>query len=169
MANYTAPAGETEGDFRVPVTEKQDIRKMPFAGFVKCLYRVQKFDSDSERRFAVVLENDREVLKWFKPAKGDFRIHYAGEASYEPDFVLETSTSKFICEPKSAADMQDSEVIAKADAAAEWCKHATEHEQKYSGKPWSYLLIPHDVIADNKTLKGLAATYTWHSSAGRKR
>jgi len=167
--NYSAPAGETERDFRAPVTDKQDIRKMLFAGFGKCLYRVQKFDSDSERRFAVVLENDKEVLKWFKPAKADFRIHYASDASYEPDFVLETSTAKFLCEPKSASEMEDREVLAKAKAAAEWCKHATEHERKHGGKSWTYLLIPHDAIADNKTLKGLAATYTWHDDAGAKR
>jgi type III restriction enzyme len=167
--NYSAPAGEIERDFRAPVTDKQDIRKMLFAGFRKCLYRVQKFDSDSERRFAMVLENDKEVLKWFKPAKGDFRLPYASQASYEPDFVLETSMAKFICEPKSAADMQDSKVIAKANAAAEWCKHATEHERKHGGKSWTYLLIPHDAIADNKTLKGLAATYTWEDGAAPKR
>jgi type III restriction enzyme len=167
--NYSAPAGEIERDFRAPVTDKQDIRKMLFAGFRKCLYRVQKFDSDSERRFAMVLENDKEVLKWFKPAKGDFRLPYASEASYEPDFVLETLMAKFICEPKSAAEMQDSEVLAKANAAAEWCKHATEHERKHGGKSWTYLLIPHDSIADNKTLKGLAATYTWQDGAAPKR
>jgi type III restriction enzyme len=167
--NYSAPAEEAERDFRAPVTEKQDIRKMLFAGFGKCLYRVQKFDSDSERRFAMVLENDKEVLKWFKPAKGDFRIHYASDTSYEPDFVLETSTAKFLCEPKSAAEMQDSEVLAKANAAAEWCKHATEHERRHGGKSWTYLLIPHDAIADNKTLKGLAATYTWQDGAAPKR
>jgi len=77
--------------------------------------------------------------------------------------------AKFICEPKSAADMQDSKVIAKANAAAEWCKHATEHERKHGGKSWTYLLIPHDAIADNKTLKGLAATYTWRTDAAQKR
>jgi len=158
--NYSAPAGETERAFRAPVTEKQDIRRMLFGGFRKCLYRVQKFDSDSERRFAAILENDKEILKWFKPAKGDFQIHYASDASYEPDFVVETKTEKFLCEPKSAAEMDDREVLAKAKAAAEWCKHATEHERKHGGKPWTYLLIPHDVITDNKTLKGLAASCT---------
>jgi len=158
--NYSAPAGETERDFRAPVSEKQEIRKMLFAGFVKCLYRIQKFDSDPERRFAVILENDKEVLKWFKPAKGDFRIHYASDESYEPDFVVETMTEKFLCEPKSAADMDDPEVQAKAKAAVEWCRHASEHERRHGGKPWTYLLIPHDVIAENKTLKGLAASYT---------
>jgi type III restriction enzyme len=167
--NYSAPAGETERDFRAPVSDKQDIRKMLFAGFGKCLYRVQKFDSDTERRFAMVLENDKEVLKWFKPAKGDFQIHYASEASYEPDFVVETKTVKFLCEPKAASEMNDAEVLAKAKAAAEWCAHATTHEKQHGGKPWTYLLIPHDVITDNKTLQGLAATYTYGGASSGKR
>ncbi|MBZ0158878.1 MAG: DEAD/DEAH box helicase family protein [bacterium] len=159
--NYSAPENEVERDFRAPVIEKQDIRKMLFGRFKKCLYRVQKFDSDSERRFAVVLENDPEVLKWFKPAKGDFQIHYANDTSYEPDFVVETKQEKLLCEPKSAAEMEDREVLAKAKAAAEWCGHATKHEGENGGKPWTYLLIPHDVITDNKTLKGLAASCTY--------
>ncbi|HEX7320439.1 MAG TPA: DEAD/DEAH box helicase family protein [bacterium] len=164
--NYLVPAGETERNYRAPVSDKQDIRKMLFAGFGKCLYRIQKFDSDSERRFAVVLENDKEVLKWFKPARGDLPIHYAGEASYEPDFVVETKTAKFVCEVKAANEMNDAEVLVKAKAAAAWCVHATAHAQKHGGKPWSYLLIPHDAIAENKSMQGLAATYTYHKTAG---
>jgi len=76
-----------------------------------------------------------------------------------PDFVVETKREKFLCEPKGAAEMEDREVLAKAKAAAEWCGYATEHEGKNGGKPWTYLLIPHDVITENKTLKGLAASY----------
>jgi type III restriction enzyme len=159
--NYSAPAGESERDFRAPVSDKHDIRKMLFSGFRKCLYRVQKFDSDSERRFAVILENDREVMKWFKPAKGNLQIHYSSDASYEPDFVVETKSIKFLCEAKSAAEMTDKEVQAKAKAALEWCKNATAHEQKHGGKPWLYLLVPHDIISDNKTLQGLAASCTY--------
>ena len=167
--NYSAPAGETERDFRVPVAEKQDIRKMLFAGFGKCLYRIQKFDSDSERRFAMILENDKEVMKWFKPAKGIFQIHYASEASYEPDFVIETKTAKLLCEPKAAKEMGAEDVQAKAKAATEWCAHATAHEKQYGGKPWIYLLIPHDAIADNKNTQGLTATYTYHDRPSAKR
>ena len=159
--NYAAPIDEAERDFRAPVIEKQDIRKMLFSGFRKCLYRVQKFDSDSERRFSVVLENDSEVLKWFKPAKGDIPIFHSGDTPYEPDFAVETKTAKFVCETKRADEMEDRDVLAKAQAAAEWCRHATEHERKHGGKPWTYLLIPHDVITDNKTLKGLAASCTY--------
>jgi type III restriction enzyme len=164
--NYSAPAGESERDFRAPVSDKHDIRKMLFSGFRKCLYRVQKFDSDSERRFAVVLENDKEVTKWFKPAKGSLQIHYTGDASYEPDFVAETKSTKFLCETKSSAEMTDNEVQAKAEAALEWCKNATVHELKHAGKPWSYLLIPHDIISDNKTLQGLAASCTYIGKDG---
>ena len=42
--------------------------------------------------------------------------------------------------------MEDGEVRAKARAAVAWCEHATTHELKHGGKPWSYLLIPHDAI-----------------------
>lgn len=60
-------------------------------GFTKCLYPLQKFGSDSERRFAVILE--RDASKWFKPAKGQFQIYYklgTEQPEYVPDFVVET-------------------------------------------------------------------------------
>jgi len=65
--------------------------------------------------------------------------------------------------------MTDEEVLAKARAAAEWCRHATAHEMKHGGKPWSYLLIPHDVISDNRTLQGLTVTYTFRDEASSRR
>lgn len=132
---------------------------MVFGGFNKCLYPKQKFDSDSERRFAVILESDAQVLKWLKPGKGDFQIHYSHEESYEPDFVVETQTEKLLCEPKQASEMTDEVVLPKADAAAPWCQHATTHARENNGKPWRYLLIPHDQIQAQMTLAGLAARY----------
>ncbi len=152
-------ADENVRDFRttIPEGERNRIGSMVFGGFRKCLYAMQKFDSDSERRFAVLLENDAEVLKWFKPARGDLQIHYSHEDSYEPDFVVETEATKLLCEPKRASEMTDEVVRAKADAAATWCKHATDHAKENCGKPWRYLLIPHDQIQEQMTLGGLAA------------
>jgi len=157
--NYSAAANEDVRDFRVPLPEGQRNRigTMVFGGFRKCLYPIQKFDSDPERRFAVIIENDQDVLKWFKPAKGDFQIHHSREESYEPDFVVETNATKFLCEPKRANEMTDEVVLAKADAAATWCQHASAHAAANGGKPWRYLLIPHDQIQDQMTLAGLAA------------
>lgn len=159
--NYSAAADENTRDFRIPVPEGQRNRigSMVFGGFAKCLYPIQKFDSDSERRFAVILENEPDVQKWFKPAKGDFQIHYSHENSYEPDFVVETTDCKFICEPKRSNEMDDETVQAKAAAAATWCQHATAHANANDGKPWRYLLIPHDQIQDQMTLAGLTARY----------
>lgn len=166
-STYSVPADETVRDFRTPVDERILIRGMLFGGFRKCLFPAQRFDSDPERRFSVVLENDPEVLKWFKPGRGVFRIHYEHEADpYEPDFVVETRTAKYLCEPKRADQMNDPEVRAKADAASTWCGHATAHELAHGGKSWTYLLVPHDAVAENKTLAGLAAAYRRSAARG---
>ncbi|PZR04353.1 MAG: type III restriction endonuclease subunit R [Archangium gephyra] len=165
---FAAPAGEVVRQFDVPIDNKVDIRKMLFGGFKKCLYPTQKFDSDTERRFVAVIENDKTVIKWFKPGKGVFQIHYSNDADYEPDFVVETDTEKLICEPKGADRMNDPVVQAKARAAAMWCKHATQHETANNGKPWRYLLIPHTEIADNTTIAGLAKKFEFAAPAEAK-
>lgn len=159
--SYSSPAGDGVRNFRTPVEEKKYISGMVFGGFRRCLYSSQKFDSDAERRFAVICESDDTVEKWFKPAKSQLQIHYRHDESYEPDFVVETKTGKYLCEPKRADQMNADEVLDKARSAAEWCKHATEHELQHGGKPWTYLLIPHDAIRENMTIAGLAASYTW--------
>ncbi|MEC4685425.1 MAG: DEAD/DEAH box helicase family protein [Nitrospirota bacterium] len=166
--NYTIVVDQAVRDFRTPIPdgEKNRIGSMLFGGFQKCLYPVQKFDSDPERRFAVILENDENILKWFKPAKGDFRIHYSHDESYEPDFVVETTAGKFLCEPKRASEVSDDVVQSKADAAAVWCEHATVHAKTCGGKPWTYLLIPHDRISEQMSLSGLMAGCT-HTSQGQ--
>ncbi|HXC53140.1 MAG TPA: DEAD/DEAH box helicase family protein [Candidatus Limnocylindrales bacterium] len=157
---FAASADELMRDFGMPIDNKSDIRKMLFGGFKKCLYSTQKFDSDPERRFAVVLEKDPAVIKWFKPGKGVFQIRYTPDSDYEPDFVVETATEKLLCEPKRADQTKDPVVLAKAKAAATWCEHATAHENENEGKPWRYVLVPHDAIADNMTVAGLAKHFT---------
>jgi type III restriction enzyme len=157
--SYSIMAGEEARNFRAPVSELQYIRGMLFAGFKRCLYPTQKFDSDSERRFAMILEDDTKVQKWFKPAPGQFRIFYRSEQAYEPDFVVETDTAKFICEPKRADQVDTEDVQAKARAAVTWCQYATEHELANGGKPWKYVLIPHDEITANTTLQGVVARF----------
>jgi type III restriction enzyme len=158
--SYSTLSGEGVRNFRQPVEERQYIRGMVFGGFRRCLYPIQKFDSDPERRFAILLEDEQQDLKWFKPAKGQFQIYYQNDKSYEPDFVVEAIAAKLLCEPKRASEMDDEEVQAKARAAVEWCRRATAHELEHGGKPWSYLLIPHDAISANRSLSALAATFT---------
>ncbi len=156
---FNAPADEEPRPFRQPVDDKKNIRSMLFGGFNKCLFPVQKFDSDTERRFAVVLENDRSVLKWVKPPKGVFRIDYASDSAYEPDFVAETASDYYLCEPKAEDELTDPTVLAKAKAAATYCVHAS----KVSGKPWHYLLIPHNAVDETKSIAGLTAQFEFQN------
>ena len=156
---HTTNMTEDTRPFRTTLSDPTNIKRYVFGGFTKCLYDIQKFDVDTERRFAVILEDDSDVLKWFKPVRNQFQIYYNKDAAYEPDFVVETKKQLFLCEPKRADQLQNPEVIAKKIAASEWCKHATEHAQQYGGKTWSYLLIPHDAITGNMTLEGLASRF----------
>ncbi len=69
---YTAAADEPPLDFRLSPSDKSNMSRYLFGGFSRCLYPTQKFQSDAERKLAVVLE--RESQKWFKPARGHSSI-----------------------------------------------------------------------------------------------
>jgi type III restriction enzyme len=157
--NYTAVAGQTAHHYRETVTDLGKIKQMLFGGFARCLYPLQKFDSDTERRFAVILE--RDALKWFKPAKGQFQIYYklgTEQPEYIPDFVAEIDNKIFMVETKARADIDTQEVQAKAAAAVRWCKHASDHAASVGSKPWHYLLVPHDSINESRRLTDFLAS-----------
>ena len=143
--------------------ERDRIGGMLFGGFERCSYPVQKFSSDSERMFASLLEKDADAKKWFKPTRDQFAISYrdsnGSTAMYEPDFVVETDTHKYIVEPKQASMMTDPNVLAKKSAAVTWCENATKHELNNGGKTWVYVLVPHTAILPSATLKGLVQQY----------
>lgn len=154
---FTATANEPPLDYRQSPADKSNMAKYLFGGFKKCLYPVQKFHSDAERRLAVILERDAQ--KWFKPAKGQFQIYYksgADHPEYQPDFVAETEAVIYMLEPKAKNEMEDPVVLIKKEVAEKWCERASKHASEHGGKPWKYALIPHDIIAENMTLEGLA-------------
>jgi len=153
------PAGQRVRDFRHAVAPLSDTRKHVFGGFTKCCYSLQKFDTDPERRLAVVIDSDASAEKWIKPARNQFRIDYRSGEAYEPDFVVETKTRMLICEVKAQNELDDATVKAKAAAATKWCKTATEHAPGGGTKPWMYLLIPDDQIRGNATVDGLVAKF----------
>lgn len=151
--NYTVAAGQAPRHFRETLEDVGRIRQMLFGGFAKCLYPLQKFDSDSERRFAVILE--RDALKWFKPAKGQFQVYYkrgSEQPEYVPDFVVEMDACILLAETKKRDDLQSAEVVAKAEAAVRWCALASDYAASVGGKPWKYVLVPHDEIVESKRL-----------------
>jgi len=157
---YTCISSEPPADYRVSPPDKSNMARYLFGGFSKCLYPVQKFESEGERILAMILE--REALRWFRPAKGQFQIFYrhgADHREYQPDFVAETDEAIYMLEPKARNQLTDPIVLVKKEAAVQWCANASEYAKSYGGKPWRYVLIPHDEIASNMTLNALANHY----------
>lgn len=66
---YTTNANDSL-DYRYSPPDKSNMSKYLFTGFSKCLYPEQKFQSEGERVLSIILE--RDAIKWFKPARGQF-------------------------------------------------------------------------------------------------
>ena len=145
--------------------DKRTIGQYLYGGFMRCAYPYQKFHSDTERILATVLE--RQAKRWFRPASGQFNIYYRSGASqpeYIPDFVAQLPDMVLLIETKkaqevAAAQESETDVKAKAEQATLWCKHASDYAKTVGGKPWKYLLVPHDAVAANVTLENLVARY----------
>lgn len=147
-------------DYREPASPLGDTRKYLFKGFAKCGWDTQRFHSDDERRFAVLIDGREPGVKvWIKPAGGVFNIAYSRGHNYEPDFLVETATEMLICEVKANNEMSDPVVQTKAKAAREWVKAANTVAGETGRKPWRYALIPDHAITHSATLEGLLATY----------
>lgn len=152
---YQAPEGTTPRDVRITLDDKLDIRSMIFTGFKKCLVTLQKFDSDAERKFALVCEDDPVVQKWVKPSRDDRDILLADGSPYHVDFVVEAETMKYMVEVKRGDQLEQKGVLEKANAARKWCAVASHHASQVGDKQWKYLLISDTSIKLNMTLDGL--------------
>ena len=141
---YTAP----ETGVNIKTLAYQD-------GIHKSLRKPVKFDSDSERKFAVVCEMSPEVIRWLRPAKEQFNITYNRGKRYEPDFVVEDDAFYYLVEIKRRDAMNDPDVLAKKDRAIKYCKVASEYNLAHGHKAFRYLLIPHDEINTSSSFKNL--------------
>ena len=136
-----------------------EVRSKVFNGFKKACHTLYKFDSDTERRFAIVLENDKAVLRWLRPSPKQFNIYYGpgGISRYEPDFVVETADGIFMIETKASNEINSPEVKEKARAAVVYCNAVTDWNSVNGGKPWRYALISHDEVRLNSSFMGLVS------------
>lgn len=134
------------------------VRKYIYSGYLKSFYSEYKFDSTTELDFSFVLETDRDVIRWLRPAREQFHIYWAnGSRRYEPDFIVETEDCIYMVETKAAKDVSSEEVLLKKQAAEEYCRHATEYTAENGGKPWRYVLMAHDTVDRSAGFKFLIA------------
>ena len=138
-------------NFKKEVNDKKNIRQYLFEGYKKSYYPENSFDSDDERRFAVILEDDSEVLRFIKPPLNQLGLFYKAGKQYNPDFLVETQDVKYMIEVKASNRTSDEDVLEKAYAAIKWCECATSVDS--DSKEWKFRLIPGEDIVIGSTFK----------------
>lgn len=58
-----------------------------------------------------------------------------------------------MCETKAEKNVYDADVQAKAEAAREFCRRASEFTAQNGGKPWHYIIIPHTLVDRSYSFK----------------
>ena len=111
----------------------------------------------TERRFAIVLENDTSVIRWMRPSAKQFNLYYGagGVNRYEPDFVVETADVIYMVETKASNEINSNPVKEKAEAGRAYCAAASEWNGNHGGKPWEYMLVSHDEVHLQSSFKYL--------------
>jgi SNF2 family DNA or RNA helicase len=82
-----------------------------------------------------------------------------GDLKSHPDFVVETGSAIYMIETKKEGDIETAEVREKTEAAILYCKNATEFTALHGGKPWKYVLIPHNAVMVNMSFEALARKF----------
>ena len=137
--------------FDRPFTDKANIKKYLFTGYKKAYYPENAFDSDPERLFSIILEDDAEVIRWIKPPLNQLGLFWQAGQQYNPDFLVETKDKKYMVEVKASNEISDTDVLAKAREGIKWCRFASAADPNH--KPWHYRLITDDNIHPGNTCK----------------
>jgi len=137
--------------FDKPFTDRANIKKYLFTGYKKAYYTDNAFDSDTERVFSVILEEDSDVIRWIKPPLNQLGLFWQAGQQYNPDFLVETTTGKYMVEVKASNEVTSEEVIAKAREGIKWCRFASTADPDH--KSWEYRLITDDNIKLGNTCR----------------
>ena len=136
-----------------------DVPKCLFNGFKKALHPIYKFDSAPEKRFAIVCEQNEEVIKWLRPAAKQFNLFYGNGQRYEPDFVVETSDTMYLVEIKGEDKLNDENNLLKKQRAVRYCQVASVYASGHGLKQWKHLYIPSQQVQINSSFTMLAQRF----------
>ena len=140
-----------------------DLRQVLFTDIEKGVFDIAKFDSLPELNLARIMDREgSNVEKWLRPAIQEFSIRYEIDGvshEYLPDFVVETTSTRFLVEVKGQNMLTDSKVLAKKKRGEDYCRMATEWASTAGSKPWQYLFIPENAVQGNTTFEFLVERY----------
>jgi type III restriction enzyme len=159
--HFTALSGYGYKDFRDAVNPVNTVTKYVYRGFERSCHIEYKFDSKTEKDFSCILESDKTIIKWLRPEDNQFRLYWANNSKlYHPYFVAETADCFYIIETKAENEMNSEDVASKKEAALRYCKYASAFTTSNGGKPWKYLLIPHNEVKITSSFEFFVNQYT---------
>lgn len=154
--NFSKYTSDSIHHYTETITPTHVIPTKVFGGFKKACHNLYKYDSKAEKDFSMILEQDKEVLKWLRPAQAQFLIYWKHNSQrYTPDFAVETKDNIYMIEIKAEKDIDDVEVQEKATAGKKYCEAVTEYNLKNGSKRWLYILIPHTAVTLNMSFFNL--------------
>jgi len=135
------------------------LRRIPIAGWRRCLHEAASFDSKGEFHAACLLDSGEGVQWWFRNDPPVFRIPTPA-GSFEPDFVysrVRKGQSRIgVLEIKGEIfwDGEGSPARVKSRAASAWVRaiEASEHPEK-----WSFALVLDQDAIEAETLDAMLA------------
>lgn len=136
-----------------------NIKSILFDGIRKGVFSSAKFDSYPELLLARVMEGDKDVKNWLRPAKQEFNITYNHGHPYEPDFVVETEGMIYLVEVKGEDKINQPDVIAKKNRAIKYCEVVSRWGKANGYKEWQYLFIPSKQIQESSSFEQLAKRF----------
>jgi type III restriction enzyme len=138
------------------------IAKFVYGQFQKACHTMYRFDSSDEARLAYIMDSDKSVEDWLRPAPNQFDGLYWRDAGgeshhrYEPDFVVELIDEIVMIEVKPEIEINTPSVQAKKQTAEKYCEVINKNIGKFGiVKPWRYAIIPTERITVHSTLSGL--------------
>lgn len=154
--NFSKYSADSVHHFTETITPTHSIPTKVFGGFKKACHNLYKFDSKAEKDFSMILEHDKDVIKWLRPAQSQFAIYWKHNSHrYTPDFVVEMNESIYMVEIKAEIDIDEADVKEKAQAGNEYCNIVATYNRSNRGKQWKYSLIPHTAVLLSMSALGL--------------
>lgn len=131
--------GRTEEKNRYGKFSKQ----VGYTGWKRSLMPLEWFDSDTERKFANLVDDDEAVDLWIRFHRGDFEIrHQTG--TYHPDFYVRlVDGSHWLIEVKADRDLNTKDVQDKKVAAEKLARLLTDLGNLGT---WKYLLLSQSAV-----------------------
>jgi type III restriction enzyme len=157
--NLTKIKADSIHHYNDTITPTGAIPQKVFSGFKRACHSMCQFDAKGEKDFAAMLEGDKDVVKWLRPAPKQFKTYWdrRGSRTYEPDFVVETADAIYLTEIKAENQLEQEEVRERQGRLCSTANTPRNIPGKTGGKPWRYLLIPHTEVLPNMSLAYFAA------------